>query len=261
MDPGPGLHVETHGEGRPLLLICGTGMDVTTWSLFHDWLADGRRAIAFDNRDCGRSELAAGPYTVADLAVDAAAVAEAHADGPVDVLGLSLGGAIAQELAVARPELVRSLVLLNTWGRTDRWLREKFETKIAQVQRLTRAEYVHASAFDLFSHRFFDAPGLLDAYLEMTREPYHPQPVEAAVRQWRADQGHDALDRLARVASPTLVLGGAEDTLTPARYSVELAEALPGARLEILPEAGHGMILERRGEVRDAVVGFLADVG
>ena len=101
------------GEGPPVLLICGTGQPADLWfAQVADLAAAGHRVITFDNRGCGRSAAPPAPYQVADMAADTAALIEHLRLGPCDVIGYSLGGYIAQQLAVTRPGLVRRLVLM-----------------------------------------------------------------------------------------------------------------------------------------------------
>jgi pimeloyl-ACP methyl ester carboxylesterase len=251
------LYYEVQGSGDPLVLIAGTTQDVTGWLLHTPWLSELRTVITFDHRDVGRSTYVAGDYTPADLARDAAALIREAAGGPVDVLGYSLGGAVAQELAIASPDLVRRLILLSTWGRTDNWLRLKFESLIRLAERTSREEFFESFLLDVFTHRWFADPAnvaVFRSFLEMN--PY-PQKTEGLVRQGRADITHHSLDRLGSLSCPTLVIVGAEDALTPPRYAEELAHTVPGARLAVIPEAGHGALFERAEDFQRIVTEFL----
>ena len=131
------------GEGRPLLLVMGLGADVTAWADHVPAFAPRWRCILVDNRGVGRSGTPPGPYSTAQMADDCAAVLRATAAGPVAspatvpaaalsavpaaVIGISMGGAIAQELALRHPDLVRALVLVSTWARCDGYLAEVFD--------------------------------------------------------------------------------------------------------------------------------------
>src|SRR5688572_22810475 len=116
---GVRLAYEVHGEGEPVLLICGTGQPAFSWTLHQvpALTAAGYQVVTFDNRGVAPSEEPEGPYTVEGMADDAAALIEHLGIGPCRVAGYSLGALIAQELALARPELVRSAVLMATMGR------------------------------------------------------------------------------------------------------------------------------------------------
>lgn len=254
------LFAETTGSGAPLVLISGTSFDSTIWALHMPWLAERRTVVAFDNRDVGRSTYVDRDYTPADMAVDTYALVWAMGFDRVDVLGYSLGGAVAQELALAHPEAVRSLVLYGTWASTDTWLASKFDL----FERLAAAEdemlFVRAGIMDLFTYRLTGTPGVLEQLAATAAANPAGQKREGLVRQWRADKAHDARDRLGRIACPTLVLGAEEDVLIPMRYSRELADLIPGARLETIPEAGHGAMIERPDEFQRVVSAFLDEV-
>jgi 3-oxoadipate enol-lactonase len=254
------LFGEQAGEGFPLLLISGTGLPSTIWALHMGWLTDLRTVITFDNRDIGRSSFVDHDYTPADMAADAIGVLDALGIEQADVLGYSLGGAIAQELAIAQPERVRSLVLYATWASTDEWLRLRFGLW-EQIAASAPSEVIaDLGALDMFTHRFFEDP----ARLQMLRaaSPANPDPRanEGFIRQWRADQAHDARERLKAIACPTLVLSAEEDVLVPARYGHELAELIPQAKLEVIRQAGHGALIERADAFRGAVEPFLNEM-
>lgn len=248
------LHADVVGAGFPLLLIAGTGLPGSIFGFHMGWLTEMRKVISFDNRDIGQSSDSPGEYTAKDMAEDAVGLLDALGVEQADVIGYSLGGAIAQELAIAHPERVRGLVLYSTWAGTDEWLRLRFsiwERIIAATGGDLTGEL---GALDLFTYRFF-VPGRLEM-LAGQNAGVEPR-SEGMMRQWRADQAHDAKDRLARIASPTLVVGAAEDILVPARYSEELAGLVPGAKLEILEAAAHGALIETPDAWRAAVEPFL----
>jgi 3-oxoadipate enol-lactonase len=248
------LDANVAGEGFPLLLIAGTGLPASIFGFHMGWLTEIRKVIAFDNRDVGASSDSPGEYTAKDMADDAAGLLDALGIEQADVIGYSLGGAIAQELAIAHPSRVRGLVLYSTWAATDEWLKLRFslwERIIAATGNELTGEL---GAMDLFTHRFF-VPGRIEM-LRGQNAAAEPR-SEGLMRQWRADQAHDARDRLAQIASPTLVVGAAEDSLVPARYSEELASLVAGAKLEILGAAAHGALIECPDAWRAAVEPFL----
>ena len=248
------LHAETVGEGFPLLLISGTGLPSSIWAFQMGWLTQIRQVIAFDNRDVGESSDSPDEYTPADMAKDTVGLLDALGVEQTDVIGYSLGGAIAQELAIANPDRVRGLVLLSTWAATDEWLKLRFSLW-ERIIAATGAELTgELGALDLFTYRFF-VPGRIEMLRAQNADA---EPRSAGLmRQWRADQAHDATDRLAKIMNPTLVVGGAEDILVPARYSEALATLIPGAKLEILDAAAHGALVEAPDALRAAVEPFL----
>ena len=118
---GQKLYYEIHGEGEPLLLIMGLGGDATGWMLQIPALSKHFKVVAFDNRDVGRSSLAKGSYSIADMAEDTAGLMDALGIKKAHILGGSMGGAIAQELVLRHPDKVRKLILACTMGQFARF--------------------------------------------------------------------------------------------------------------------------------------------
>ena len=254
------LNAETFGDGFPLLLISGTGLPLAIWGFHTGWMSEIRRVIAFDNRDIGGSSTVDIDYTAADMSADAIGLMDELGIEQADVLGYSLGGAIAQELVLGKPDRVRGLILYATWAATDPWLRLRFSLWERFVAKATTDDITDQGAIDMYSYRFFADP----APLEMLRAAARAAPSDRGpggmIRQWRADQAHDARDRVSEITAPTLVVVGDEDVLVPPRYSREIAELIPDARLEVIPEAGHGALIERPDAFRAAVEPFLKEL-
>ena len=233
------LWVERRGAGPDVLLIAGLGDPAEAWQPQLDGLADRYRVTAFDNRGVGRTPPAGGPLTVATMADDAAAIIRALDAPAVDVAGFSMGSCIAQELAIRHPELVRSLVLVSTYARPDALLRAQLE----MWRWLPLAAPDERSFFEAFFTWVYTprahADGTVARCVEEAMAFPHQQTVEAFQAQVDACLGHDAADRLARIAAPTLVLAGELDMILPPRLSRFVAEAIPGARFELLPGEAH----------------------
>ena len=264
---GIDIYYEEHGSGDPLLLIMGFGGHSLAWIMQVPALAKQFRVITLDNRGVGRSSVPPGPYTTRQMADDAAALLD-HLDiERAHVVGWSMGGMIAQELALGYPQKVDRLVLLASVARTrpyaENWLRYATQS----------AELVKSGALDptgallggmpwMFTPAFLSQPDLVQAAIAQSlADPFPPTPegIAAQAEACRAHAFGDALDRLTEIAAPTLVLVGAEDILTPAVYSREMADRIPGARLQILEKGGHGMPLEHPQQVNDALLAFLAE--
>lgn len=247
------------GAGDPVVLLNGTGEGGGTWLAQTSTLEERWRCIVVDQRDTGHSSYVEDPYTPADMAADAAGLIEELGLGAVHVIGYSLGGAAAQELALARPDLVRSLVLLSTWARTDPWFEAQMRSWIMIRERHWDDEeaFLDGILVWVFSPKTYATPGLIDGYKTMAaaREPTQRQ--DGFVRQVLADIAHDAEDRLPSLRVPTLVIVGEDDICTPPRYARRLVELIGGAGLVTIPEAAHGALWERPDVVNDAIESFL----
>jgi pimeloyl-ACP methyl ester carboxylesterase len=241
-----------------VLLLNGTGETGSSFDPLAASLADRFRCVATDARDTGASSRASEPYTPADLAVDAAAIVDALALGPCHVVGFSLGGATAMELALARPDRVRSLVLLSTWARSDRYLRHQMRNWQAIRRATVGDEPAFLTALNpwMFSPITLEDTEKLRAIGATWLEEPHQEP-DAFIRQTLADEAHDALGRLGAIEAPALVIVGEDDVCTPPRYAIELVHALPDARLVLVPDAGHCAIFEQADVVHAAVGTFL----
>lgn len=236
---GVDLHYAQAGDGEDVLLLCGWGDDISAWDGQFGPFCERYRVTVIDNRGVGRSSLPDGEFTVRDLAADAAALCDAVGVGPAHVMGFSMGGAIAQELAVARPDLIRSLVIVGSWACSDR-LFQTFVESSAYFAGIADDERAFAMFFlgATYSRAVFE-DGRVDAFLQAALDNPHPQTLDAFQRTARAILHHDTRDRLAAIAAPTLVLHGEEDIICPPRHSRELASLIPGARLVGVPEQAH----------------------
>ena len=247
-----------HG-GDPVLMINGIGADRSAWGLQTPALAAAFRTLTFDNRDVGETGPGRDPkpYEMRRFADDAAGLLDALGVARVHVVGASMGGAIAQEFALAYPAQTRSLTVVCSWPRTDPWLAELWELWEHVYEALGPVEWSRTTWLWVFTHRYYADPTNLDRLLAGARANPRPQTFAMYRRQSRAAAGHDALDRLGRIAAPTHVVSGAEDVFTPRRYSEAIAAAIPGARLSVMAEVGHGMFWEATEAFNALVLGFL----
>jgi 3-oxoadipate enol-lactonase len=250
--------------GTPTLLINGLGADRTAWGLQVPAFSREFRTIVYDNRDVG--ETGAGraphPYGIRQFAADAAGLLDALGVARAHIVGASMGGAIAQEFALAYPERSASLTIICAWAKTDPWLAELLRHWETVFDALGALEWTRASWLWVFTDRFYDAdPASLADLLATAAANPAPQTAAMYKRQSHAAAAHDALDRLGDIAAPTRVIAGAEDQLTPLRFSEAIAAAIPGARLSVMPDVGHGMFWEATDAFNDLVLGFIRDVG
>jgi 3-oxoadipate enol-lactonase len=254
---GQTLYYEVHGEGEPLLLVMGLAADTMAWALQVPAFSARYRTVSFDNRDVGQSSMAEGPYEITDMAQDTLALADALELESFHLVGVSMGGAIAQEVALAAPDRVRTLTLAMTWPRGGAWAAKLSELWSARVEHMSREQRVDELMLLTLSEDFFEnAEGVAWLRDLMLQNP-HPQSADAFARQLDASSRHDTRERLGSVAMPTHVIGAEHDILVPVWKSRELAELIPGARLSVVDAGPHGANLERAEEFNRLLLDFL----
>jgi pimeloyl-ACP methyl ester carboxylesterase len=258
---GVTLNYEISGDGDPLVIVMGTSGAIGLWGEALPRLAEHHRVIAFDNRGLGGSDRGDGPISVASMAEDTSALLDALEIPRAHVMGWSLGSAVAQELALAHPDQVASAVMYATWARCDGFQRAVLSSlRLPYVVR--DMESVFATAGLAFSPQALDNPDLgvmLEALLPAF--PQNEAQMQVTVEQWDADLVHDTADRLGGVTAPTIVIVGEQDLLTPPWQAKAVADAIPGARYELVtgPGSSHCMHLERPDDVVKIISGFLGE--
>ena len=254
------IWTEQVGEGPDVLLIGGLADTVESWQFQLDGLADRYRLIAFDNRGAGRTKLPERTLSVATLADDAAAVLRALEVPFAHVAGFSMGSAIAQELALRHPELVRSLVLVSTYARPDALLRAQLDFwRWLPEAAPSEAAFFRAFLTWVYTPRAH-ADGTVEQIVEEALAFPHQQSVEAFQAQVDACREHDTVDRLSDIAVPTLAMAGEFDTILPPRFGRAVAERIPGARFEVLPGEAHQPFQEVPDEWNARVEAFWREV-
>jgi pimeloyl-ACP methyl ester carboxylesterase len=252
------IYYEVRGSGEPLLLIAGFACDLTIWSLVAPSLASKYRVITFDNRGVGRSSAPDRPYSIQQMAEDASGLLDQLDLRQAHVAGHSMGGQIAQELALTHPEKVRSLMLLASCAKPDernRAIIESWGELPRQVDAVTGARL---SLPWIYTHRFYARSGVIEKVIDLiAANPFPPTP-HGIFHQSRAVSQFDALARVGSIHCPTLVLVGREDILLPLAFSEELTRGIPGAELGVLGETGHGLLIESPEPVAQAMLGFVA---
>ena len=243
------------GEGRPLLLVMGLGADVSAWQDHVSVYSERFRCILVDNRGVGRSGKPTGPYSTVQMADDCAKVVDAVSNTPVAVVGISMGGAIAQELALRHPSLVRRLVLVSTWARCDGYLAEVFDHLRVAHEVLGPAEFAQMLQLRIWSSSYVSAhlQELQDARQVIAAVPV---PDHAFAAQSAACTGHDTLSRLSSIDAPTLVTAGREDCFTVLSHAEQVHSAIRGSRLEIFP-GGHAHHWEQLEAFNDLTSAWL----
>ncbi|MET0645278.1 MAG: alpha/beta fold hydrolase [Pyrinomonadaceae bacterium] len=251
------LYYEEHGRGEPLVLVPGFGAGLWIWYRQVPGFAERFRTIVFDPRGVARSA-ADAPFTMRDLADDLAALLEELRVEEAHVLGASFGGFVAQEFALAHPALVRSLVLCCTsyGGAGHRPPSAETLAAIASTKGLNTEERVRENLLLAFSPRFAaEHAQEVERVTRLRAENVVPEHVY--LRQLQAAFAFDAAARVGGIEAPTLVITGDEDVIVPHENSLNLAAAIPGARLRVIEGGSHAFFIERAEEFNRAVVEFI----
>jgi pimeloyl-ACP methyl ester carboxylesterase len=258
------LYYEWHGaeDGVPVVLTMGLGGDSTAWPFQLAALAPRHRVLVFDNRGAGRSDAPDTACTTRGMAEDLLALLDALGVERAHLFGLSLGGAIAQEAVLRAPDRFASLQLHATWAGPHPYFQALVGAVRAVRLQLDRESFYRALSVWLFTPAcFLNQPGLVETVIQQAAHHAHPMALDAYLRQTDAVLGHDARDRVHLIRCPTLVAVGSQDLITPPFLAEELASRIPGARLRILPDAGHGAIWEAPAAVNRVCLEFLDEVG
>jgi len=259
------LAYEEWGAGEDVLLLGPLGASAEGWRPYQvgPFVGAGFRVVALTPRGVPPSTIPEPPYTIDEMARDAAGAMERLFTGRAAVVGYSMGALIAQELALLRPDLLRGLVLLGTLARKDVMRRALFDGSLEALRsgvRLPRTLEAVGSALRLFGPATLDDDEWARTYLARSTEA--GEWTEAVQRgllgQQAATTAYDnRLDALRAVRAPTLVVGFALDLLTPASLGREVASTIPGAGYVEVPGCGHGGPWEKHAAVNPVVLDFL----
>ncbi len=253
--PHAELHYERAGSGEPLLLIQGmSGTHVAWGEAFLAPLRERFDVVAFDNRGIGLSAPVDGPFTIAEMAEDTAALMGELGLGSAHVVGISMGGMIAQELALAHPEKLRSLTLGCTFcgGPGSQLMPEENARKLMEGLASGDREQALRAGYEVnLSPAFRADEARYAAFHEMATTV--PAARETIQLQIQAIFGHDTSARLGAISAPTLVIHGTDDGVLPYPNGEQVASLIPGARLEALAGVGHMFWWERPDASADLI--------
>jgi len=255
------LHWESTGEGDPVLMIMGLGLSGGAWWRTVPVLSRSLRVITFDNRGVGRSRARLPSYTTEAMADDAASVLDAAGIERAHVYGFSLGGMVAQQLALRHPERVRSLVLGATHAGGPRAVRPGDDVIAFFRRRASMPPNEAARASVPFNYGPRCRREHPDRIAEDVRQRLaHPFPERAYGAQMYAAALHNCYRRLGRLQAPALVVHGRHDRVVPIANAEILAERIPHAELRILEESGH-LYSTEQPEVDENIARFFRGSG
>src|SRR5271155_3061497 len=251
---GTKIYWDEQGQGPPILLIMGLGYTSAMWYRARPALAERYRTIALDNRGVGLSDVPLGPYSIATMASDAAAVLEAAGVARAHVFGVSMGGMIAQEFALQYPARTRSLILGCTAAGGPSAVRA--ESKVVDV--LMARGMTPEQAREAILPYIYDAATPREKIDEdiRVRQPWLPS-AQGYMAQILAILAWESYSRIAQITAPTLVIHGKSDALVPPGNGELIAGRIPGAKLVLLGHASHLFITDQTEAAHREILEFL----
>lgn len=254
---GCNLYYEIHGEGDPLIMIMGLRRNLEWWYHQVPSLAKHFQVVVFDNRGAGRSDKPEMDYSIRMFADDTAALMDALKIARAHIVGISMGGYIAQELAINHPQQVVDLVL----GCTGPGGAKAVSMSAARLEKFTAnegltAEQILQKDMDIyFSDDFVkNNPIAVDEFKAISMRYY--QPADAFARQFAACRQHDTVSRLNQIRQPALIMTGDDDPLVPPHNSTILKELLPNAKLSVFPNGRHAFFIEFADRFNQEILDF-----
>jgi len=252
------IHYEEQGSGDPLILIMGLGAPGSRWkdhvAAYHKHF----RCILMDNRGAGESDSPLGPYTTKMMADDTAGLMLALGIEYARIAGISMGSAIAQELALAYPKKVRSLVLVSSWSRADRYTQTVFEHFKKMRELASPADFTQLLQLWIASAPYYE-----EHFDEMVHDQNAAQedymPVDAFQAQSDACRVHATFGQLNMITAPTLLTVGDADIFTPLRLTVEMHERMPSSEMAVFKGLGHIHHWEDLDRFNDVTTQFLLE--
>jgi poly(3-hydroxyoctanoate) depolymerase len=253
---GHHIHTMDTGEGEPLLLIMGLGGNCDMWQPLLPHLP-GRRVIGFDAPGTGRSSTPTWPISIPALADIAAGVLKHHDIAQADVLGFSYGGAVAQQLAVQQPGMVRRLVLAaTTLGEGSAVGKPQATRELASPLRYYNPELFVSTADRVYGGRV-GRDARLRSEMASNRTAHPPSPYGYAL-QLMGGWGWTSRAFAGEIHQPTLILSGDDDPLVPVQNARDLEEAIPHSELHLVAGGGHLLLLDDASEMGAVIGDFLS---
>lgn len=234
------IYYHERGSGEPLVLIMGFGADGKVWEKHVAVYEKFFRCIVLDNRGVGLSDQPPGPYTTAMMAADTIAVMDHAGVKQANIAGISMGGAIAQELAIRYPDRVKKLLLVSTWARFNNYAKSVYEN-LKHIRASVKGEYfMELLQLWIFAPPYYEKNAkLLQNEAAAAGQNPSPQSRTGFEGQLDACIHHDSADRLSQIKTPTLITVGMMDIFTPPDFSSLIHQQIAGSRLSTYPEGGH----------------------
>ncbi|MGF1445801.1 MAG: 3-oxoadipate enol-lactonase [Pikeienuella sp.] len=251
---GVPIHFDDAGNGSALVFANSLGTDFRVWDPLLPYLPDGWRLLRYDKRGHGLSGLPDGPWTIADHAADLAGLMAARGIAQAVIVGLSVGGLIAQHLAAQRPDLVRALVLCGTAAKIGS--HAIWDDRIAQIRAGGLGAILDANMERWFTDSFRADPARIAPWNAMVTRT----PVAGYLRTAEAIRGCDLRHSTARLTLPALVVVGEADGSTPPELVRDTAALIAGSRFEVIVGAGHIPCVEQPERLGRLITGFLQDL-
>ncbi len=252
------IHYEEQGNGDPLILIMGLGAPGSRWKDHAAVYQKHFRCILMDNRGVGESDRPSGPFTTKMMADDTAGLMQALGIENARIAGISMGSAIAQELALSHPEKVRSLVLVSSWSRSDRYTQTVFEHFKKMRELASPRDFTQLLQLWIASAPYYE-----EHFDEMVQDQIKAQenymPLHAFQAQSDACIMHNTLNRLDKITAPALLMVGDADIFTPLRLTVEMHERMPGSEMVVFKGLGHIHHWEDLKRFNDVTTQFLLE--
>jgi pimeloyl-ACP methyl ester carboxylesterase len=252
------MYYEIHGQGEPLVMIMGIRRDLSWFYRQIPFFSKHYQTVVFDNRGAGKTDKPDEAYTIQGMAEDTAGLMKALGITSAHVLGVSMGGYIAQELALNHPQKVKRLILgcTSCGGERHIAMPDHIFKLYTSIEGLTPEQILRKDLPIFFSDRYIrEEREEVEDFISLALKVQQPQ--YAFIRQFQAAMNHDTCSRLSGLTTPTLILTGADDELVPAQNSSVMKDLIPGARLIKIEKGRHCFFIEMADQFNEAVLSFL----
>jgi 3-oxoadipate enol-lactonase len=254
------LYYQREGGGPPILFISGLGGAHNSWAPSVALLKQRYACITFDNRGIGQSSMPQTGYTIPDLTRDTLSLLDKLSISHTHIIGMSMGGLIAQSIALQEPERVGGLVLVSSFAAPCPRLMHVLNSRKFLQKKMDRHEYTWALAAWMLGPASIGKPGFVDAFAKKAADNPYPQAQHAYDQLVDGIGQFDSRAQLEQIRQPTLVMVGEHDVLTTPHQAKALAEGITGAELVVLPDVGHSCHLEDPHGFTDRIDRFLKNL-